>query len=118
MNSYIKFFTGVFSVSQLSEFYIPAVAAHWRARPLLRIRYGKARPRLRLRYGLRESSAVPSPALPGNWPCAPPRTRGQWCGRPHREPGLQRFEAKAVGVLIHRNFVILAMLIDDMLTPR
>ena len=26
MNSYIKFFTGVFSVSQLSEFYIQASA--------------------------------------------------------------------------------------------
>ena len=31
---------------------------------------------------------------------------------------LQRFEADAVDVLIHRNFVILAMLIDDMLTPQ
>src|SRR6266513_6327359 len=40
---------------------------------------------------LLESPAAPSPALrplpgapspPGNWPCAPPRTRAQRCGRP------------------------------------
>ena len=30
----------------------PAVTAYWRARPLLRIRYGKAQFRLWLRYGL------------------------------------------------------------------